>query len=296
MAVPKIGILTSIKFDNTTLKTNFETGFSSTFGANPTYATGGHEEANGKYDSAGGKIHKNLNKGARRLNKDADIVVALGGLVAAHAGAKLVKDKPLLVLIGRVPEKSDFDLTDNENYLGGVDLHTAQNNVDRREALMAKYQTIKHNPENVWLLYNPNARMADSEVTEWTAHGGKALPAMATGDNDTTDFAPAFARLNNKGANGVIVSADPFFTLHKDDLVAAANGVSGNIKACYPLKIYKDAATAPIAGTAIVRGADLEKAYETIGKKAGKIASDLQAGTDVKFAGLDPAEFYSLDL
>ena len=57
-------------------------------------------------------------------NGGSDMIIAFGGLITAHAVVKRSK-KPFIVMIGHLPDSSDFALSDNENYYGGIDLHTA---------------------------------------------------------------------------------------------------------------------------------------------------------------------------
>jgi hypothetical protein len=126
---PQIGILTSTGFDD--FKPAFQSGFGAT---TPGYVT---EEAKGDYDAQGSHKHKKLYRSVIRLNRDADIIIAAGGLMAAHAAVQEA-DKPFLVLIGRIPETGDFVLTDNENYRGGVNLNMVVGNVKRRAALKGR--------------------------------------------------------------------------------------------------------------------------------------------------------------
>jgi hypothetical protein len=180
----RIGILSSTGYGGTTptIFADFKAAFenaTSGYGSTPAYA-GVTVQAKGKY-SASGKINRQLYRGLTLLQtaaQPADIVIALGGLVAAHAAVDRA-EKPFLVLIGRVPEESDFVLTDNPNYMGGVNLHTAHNNMDRRDALITAFSTSMSPivQKDVWLLYNPNSRMGRSEVHEWKAQGGRAVAA-----------------------------------------------------------------------------------------------------------------------
>jgi hypothetical protein len=297
-----VGILASTTFSGAgtigaDFAATFAAGFAVTFGSAPSFATNSPVEANGKYDSSG-KIRKDLYDGVEVLGggaNPANIIVAVGGLVSAHAAVARAK-VPFLVLIGRIPDASDFTLGDNENYCGGVDLHTVHNNMDRRDALLLNYNTLA--ASDIWLLYNPNSRMGESEANEWRTQGGHAIAAAVPGLNDATEFGPAFTRLKNHQAKGVIISADPFFSSHRTELVTVANNAAtvggGNMKMCYPSEIYGNqqnsrptATVVPTAGSGISIGPSLLDAYGSLGQKAGAIAALLNAGKKAAFQGLD---------
>jgi hypothetical protein len=290
VATQYVGILTSTLYSGTIgadFKSSFESGFATTFGAAPTYATASPVEANGAYD-ARGKVRKALYNGVTKLittkPNQASLIIALGGLVSAHAAVQN-STIPFLVLTGRVPEESDFTLLENTYYCGGVDLHTVGNNFDRRDSLISRFGVAS---SSVYLLYNPNSRMAQSEVNEWRAQGGEAEAAAVPNNNDPAEFATAFARLTAKGAQGVVISADPFFSSHRTELVTAANtaAAAGVMKICYPFEIFGNmgnprptATTVPLAGSGISIGPSLITAYTLIGQKAGRMATILAANS-----------------
>jgi hypothetical protein len=298
-----VGILTSTTFGGgggslgNDFKTAFEAGFRSTVtgSVNPTYATNGVIEAKGKYDSKG-KIRKELYHGAKKLTKGANpaqVIVAVGGLVSVHAVVDKTDEVPFLVLTGRIPETGDFSLGDNDYYCGGVDLHTVHTNLDRRDALTTQFGLSAN---DIWLLYNPNSRIGESEANEWKSRGGNAFPVGSPGDdNDENDFAPAFNRLKKKNARGVVISADAFFSSKRNELVTAANTAAtvagGNMKMCYPFDIYGNATPPPSGGSGMSIGPKLLDAYTDVGKKAGSIVNSLTANPNAKpgFQGLNTA-------
>jgi hypothetical protein len=280
---PAIGILTSTHYGGAAgtlgkdFMDSFEAGFKGVSGGSaPTYTGDSPQEAKGQYDAEGGRKHKDLYRGVAKLNKSADIIVVVGGLAAAHSAVQKAQ-KPFLVLIGRIPEEGDFVLADNENYLGGVNLHTVQDNIARREYLLRDFSTTVKANKDVFLLYNPNSRMGKSELNEWTTWGGDAVAAATPGDNDPAEFNPAFTRLNTKGAKGVVISADPFFADQRTALVTAANNAFSQygMIMCYPFELYKSAN--PTANSGVIIGPNLLDAYKAIGQKTANIASFLVA-------------------
>jgi hypothetical protein len=289
-----IGILTSTTLTND-LRTAFELGFGA---AAPTYAHNSPREAAGHYDARGVR-NKNLYRAVNVLNKQsgagmdgADIIVAVGGVGAAHAVVKR-SQKPFLVVIGQVPDAQDFSLEDNDNYLGGVDLHSTNSNLQRAATLMDQFPGAITAAKQVHLLYNSNSRTGSAEAKEWTSHGFTAVPAVLDNEeNSTADFAAAFDVMRRKSAKGAVISADPYFSNQKGPLVAAANMAAGspgaggfNLKICYPFDYYSSAT--PTAGSGMYVGPKLSEAYKLVGRKAKTISDAIDAGNSLDFQGLD---------
>jgi hypothetical protein len=291
----RIGILTSTVFSNqfgNTTGTDFRTAFEAGFGAAPSYATNSPQEALGKY-SADGKVHKALYQGVDQLQKQganpAEIIVAVGGLLAAHAAVERSK-VPFLVLIGRVPETCDFDLTDNDQYRGGINQRAANSNQDRADALVTTFGIAK---SNIWLLFNPNSRTGKAEAHEWRQQGGHTVPAAISVDddpngNDPGEFRLAFQRLQRNNAAGVVISGDPFFAQRRNELVTAANNAfnAAGMVMCYPFEIFGNANPVPVAGSGINIGPLLLGAYLKMGQKAASLAGP-GPGALNNFQGLD---------
>jgi len=295
----RIGILTSINFDGAAnslgrqFKDSFETGYRrvATGGAGPTYANGSPHEANAKY-SADGRVHKKLNNGVNKFNgNNADLIVALGGLVSAYAAVQFA-EKPFLVLVGRRPDPTDFALEDSELFFGGNDLQAPHDKAGRVPARGG----IGGAEANIWLMYNPNSKMGRAEAADWKRTGKKSVRAAVSADedpegNDPAEFETAFRRLVRRGARGVVVSSDPSFSKHRNDLVTQANAffASNQIKVCYPSEIYGSANPPPSANSSVTVGPRLLTAYELVGEKAARIANSIDGGQAPTFQGLDSA-------
>jgi hypothetical protein len=289
MALPAIGYVTSGEYDGT-FKTNFLAGLAPTWQGNP--GPGQNVEikpgaANGAYDAKGTKYQ--LNKHVARLCSDSDVkmIVAVGGLVSAFAAMKY-STKPFLVMIGQLPASDDFDLDpdDTFNFFGGINLATTAANAARHATVTA---LAACEPEQVFLVFNNNARMAKAERRAWKAHGWRSIAGGvdADGDNDAEDFLPVLRRAKNrKGAKAFVISADPFFALQRNALVNAINTV--DLPACYPAKYFKDATPAPTPGRFKWLGPDLDEEYKNMGKKAGQLLTKIMA-SNPEFVGLDTA-------
>jgi hypothetical protein len=251
--------------------------------------------ANNNYYDAQGIPEKNMNQDnlysiMNTINNitvnPPHMIVSLGGLVTAHA-VTMMAQKPFLVVIGQIPKSDDFVLAQNNNYYGGVNLNTTHDNVRRRQFLATSAGIPL---DSIWLLHNPNARMSMMEVEEWrNGHRirGHAAAAAVPGGNDSADFAVAFTRLRNATAQGIVVSADPFFTNSWNAFVTAAN--NSTLHFCYPFQLYNKAQNPPTAGQHWYYGLDLLDAYTTLGKMAGNLATSIFNTTPLTFQGLGTA-------
>lgn len=287
MPSPAIGYVTSGQYSP--FGTKFEAGLTTTgapwvVGTNVDIKKG---EANGDYDSK--NLRQTLSRHIVRLSNDPDVklIVAAGGLVSAFAAAKH-STKPFLVVIGQLPAIDDFDLDPDSsfNFCGGINLDTTGTNAAR----LAFIKPSGAQPQDVFLAFNKNARMAKAEQRAFKAIGGSsiAICADADGDNDVDDFDKGFKKAKNKkNAKAFVISADPFFAHNRSDLVKAANTVS--LPVCYPSIFYKQSSgNNPVSGRDKYYGPDLEDVYKQLGIKAGNLLTKLTSGTMLpEFMGLD---------
>jgi putative ABC transport system substrate-binding protein len=111
---------------------------------------------------------------------------------------------------------------------------------------------------------NPKAVVTDIEIKETIAaiqrSGRKMLTLNA---NNESEIDAAFALAAEQKAGGLIVSADPYFTSRRSQIVALAARYA--IPAIYPLRQYAD------AGGLVSYGPNLEHAYHDAGTYAGRI-------------------------
>lgn len=295
MARPAIGYVTSGAY--ATFKVKFLEGLSSTNNpdGNPWQGEGAGRnvdiklgEATGDYDAKNTK--QTLNKHIARLSNDPDIrlIVAVGGLVSAFAAARH-STKPFIVMIGQLPATDDFDLDpdSNFNFYGGINLGTTSANTARHTAA----RTLANcKPEEVFLVFNNNARMARAERRNWKAHGWPAIASAGEAeDNDVDNFKKCLQKAKNKfGAKALVISADPFFAAKRDELVGAINDAGIALPVCYPSKHFTGATPAPTPNSFKWLGPDLDEEYKNIGRKAGTLLTKILAG-NIEFVGLDTA-------
>ena len=228
-----------------------------------------YEHAGGDYDA---NSRRGMKQAVRRLfkaNPNLDLAVALGGLVSARALSDYVDATgvavPFLILIGRTPNDGG-SLWQNDQFIGGINLDTANQNTYRATCLVGHYSTPA-NPiavENICLLYNSNSHMGQREATDWSFFGlvKKSSVVQTAAGYNPNQFANDFTSLP-AGTKAVIVSSDPFFTSKAADLVAAARVWASPV--CYPNEIYR--AANPLTNASMIYGPDLSTAFQLLGAK-----------------------------
>lgn len=276
LATPVLGIVSSTAFTGTPLAKAFCDALrAGGYEYDPTMPPGRNgrvvldvREALGAY----GGTHQELNNAVKSLNATANVIVTVGGSIAAKAAADFAKDKPFLVIVGTTPS---FAIDPHRTFRGGINLDTPASDTARNGYLTANW-TIPAN--RVCLLYNKNAQMGQGEVSAWRSQGWPAQNA-ASGDNSTIDFPNAFSNAA-QNADAVVVSADPYFTQQRISLVGAANNTT--LKVCYPFQFYGDAN--PASGQSMWFGPDLVGAYGTMGTKAASVLSNSNTSTGLDLA------------
>ena len=257
--------------------------FSRDFGSDPLYARhfqphlpGGTQvdffNANGDYDNEAAN-NRNIKQVADSINPaNYDLLVAAGGLVSAIALAKSSAGaaKPFLIIVGGLPNNPGNNLSNNNNLIGGVNLHTAHQNNVRAGCLWDAFGpsgTISHaitSLVNICLYYNGNSHSHDKERDEFSFRGGLILRSTVdhtTGGSVQAQFAADFARLP-RDTEAIVVAADPFFGARAADLTAAIPA----IPVCYPTERFSMADPA----ISLIYGPNLGAAYETLGGMASQ--------------------------
>jgi len=261
--------------------------FSRDFGSDPLYTRhfqpqlpGGTQvdffNANGDYDNEAAN-NRNIKQVADTINPaNYDLLVAAGGLVSAIALAKSRAGaaKPFLIIVGDLPNHPGNDLSNNNNLIGGINLHTANQNNVRAGCLWDAFGpsgTISHRITslvNICLYYNGNSHSHDKESGEFLFRRGKALKStvdQTTAGSVQAQFAADFAGLP-QGTEAIVVAADPFFAARAADLAAALTAVIPAIPVCYPTERFSMADPA----ISLIYGPNLGAAYETLGRMASR--------------------------
>jgi hypothetical protein len=191
------------------------------------------------------------------------LIVASGGIVSAHAAAtaaaKTTPPKPVLICIGQ-----DDPVTHGSN-IAGVNLQTPDEN-DYRATLL-KARNGLNSEANIWLVFNSNSAMGQSESNRWMAAGRPSVPTGRSGHNDETKLKSAFDYAVDAGAEAFVISSDPFFTGNAKKVHNIIKGTDKPV--CYPLQEYLIGE--PANQKYVSWGPNLVKAYEELGKQAKTI-------------------------
>jgi hypothetical protein len=224
------------------------------------------QHANGNYDA---NSKRDMKRAVRRLlnvpNRP-DLVIAVGGLVAARAVSdytEAVGDLPFLVCIGRAPNEGS-SLWDNDQFMGGINLDSANQNAHRAALLKQRYPGVT-SVRDICLYYNKQSHMAAREAREWSFLG-KLMESTVdhTAANTAAQFRNDFRSLP-VGTKAVIVSSDPFFASKANEITAAALAEFPGRPICYPNAVYHASAQ---PGFRMVYGANLKQAYAALGNMA----------------------------
>jgi hypothetical protein len=266
--MPKIGIISTIKYKQTALKTAFELGLANaaTFDVN---------------DQVGFNL-QNLETAVLGYDDLAtyDLIVTVGGLAAAIAARAVLTstgDVPFISLIGgRVCPQ--FPGTITGRFYGGVNLVTFDYNNERFRHLTGDNGS-GHNfgAAEICLLVNSNSGCYNEETRNWPVPPrGKIISVSSK-----ATMISAFANSNLTGLKAMIISADPLFQDNMSDLIDAAN-VSILHHVCYPLQDYANTSNpghTPKPGHHTRHGPTLTDAYQSLGKKAAWIIANKKPST-----------------
>jgi len=194
-------------------------------------------------------------------------VIAATTLPAAPAAKAATATIPIVFLIGGDPV--ELGLVDSMSRPGGNMTGVAALNVD----LIAKRLELLHElvpkADTVAVLVNPNSAYTEPETSHvheaGLAAGLKVLLLAASNENE---IGTAFANLVGQKVGALIVSADPFFTSHRDQVVALA--ARHAIPTIYQWRDF------PVIGGLVSYGADRIDTYRQTGIYVGRILSGVQ--------------------
>jgi putative ABC transport system substrate-binding protein len=196
------------------------------------------------------------------------VIAATGGVPSVQAARKATADVPTLFVSGFDPVRLGLvaSLSQPGGNLTGVSVYTTELASKRLQILRDLLPTA----DTFAILVNPGSIATNIEIedTESAAHGFglRLLKFNASAGNDIDD---AFASAVQQGARAFLVSADPFFTSRRTQIVdlAARHALPG----MYPWREY------PEVGGLMSYGSELTWAYGQIGTYAGRILKGAKA-------------------
>jgi ABC-type uncharacterized transport system substrate-binding protein len=262
-AVPVIGFLNSASPDPAArLLDGFRQGLSE----------GGYVEGRNvviEYRWANGHFDRLPELVADLIRGGVSLIAATGGSVSARAAKAATSTIPILFISG--PNPVDDGLVTSLNRPGGnltgVAVYTSEL-IPKRLELLGEFAP---RAATIALIVNPNdvANGPETRSVEAAtrAVGKKMVLLKASADSD---FEPAFASAVQQKADALLVSANPFFTDRRSQLVALA--ARHALPASYPWRQYAE------VGGLMSYGPSIAGAYRQIGRYASRILNGNKPG------------------
>jgi putative tryptophan/tyrosine transport system substrate-binding protein len=200
------------------------------------------------------------------VRRQVAVIAAFGGAGTALIAKAATATIPIVFLSGFDPVKLgvidslDKDRHPNGN-LTGVHLTTTELGSSKR---LGALRDLLPAVEKIALLVNSKGIVADIEVSAMeNATRAAGLRLHVAKASAKSQFEAVLESLVEAGAQALLLSADPYFTTHRAQLVGLA--ARHAIPAVYPWREY------PAAGGLMSYGPSLPNAYRQIGVYAGMI-------------------------
>jgi ABC-type uncharacterized transport system substrate-binding protein len=203
------------------------------------------------------------------VRRRVDLIAATGGSVSARAAKAETSTTSIVFAIGFDPVQLGLVASFNRpgGNATGVTLYTKELIGKRLELL----RELMSGTSQIAMLVNPIGLAAELEVADMEAVARAAgLHLIVLKAKDETEFEAAFASAVQQKAGAMLVSADPFFTDRREQIVALA--ARHAMPAAYPWRVYAE------AGGLMSYGTNLSWAYRQIGDYAGRILKGAKPG------------------
>jgi putative ABC transport system substrate-binding protein len=200
---------------------------------------------------------------AELVQRRVALIAATGGVLSAQAAKNATKTIPIVFVAGFDPVALDLvaSLNNPGANLTGVSVFSTELATKRLEVLHDLLPTVG----TIALLVNPGAAITPIEVKDSIAGAQQlGLNLVVMRANNETELEAAFASAATNGPKpALLLSADPFFTSRRDQVVAMAARFA--LPTMYPWREYVE------AGGLLSYGTELSWAYYQIGEYAGRI-------------------------
>jgi len=231
--------------------------------------------ANGKYEDL-------PTLAAELVRRKVALITATGGVVSAQAAAKATTTIPIVFVVGSDPV--NLGLVASINRPGGnatgvsiITTELAEKRMQLLKEIVPAMQTLTFGTQSVSsalptvaLLVNPGSVTTEMEIEQSsTAARNLRLNFLTFNATDENELRPAFEEAAKQGVNALLISADPFFTSRRSQLVGLA--AQYMLPAMYPLSAYVD------AGGLVSYGTELQWAYRQAGVYTGRILKGAKA-------------------
>jgi putative ABC transport system substrate-binding protein len=215
-----------------------------------------------EYRWAEGHYDRLQEQAADLVTRRVALIAATGGTTPALAAKGATATIPILFISGANP--IDEGLVTNfrrpDGNATGVNVYTS-------ELLGKRLQLLREllpRAATIALLGNPTAAVYRVETEDLAqAMRDLGLQLLVLQATAGSGFEAAFAAAAERRADALLVSADPFFTSERDQIIALA--ARHRLPAAYPWREYA------VAGGLVSYGASIPDAYRLIGEYAGRI-------------------------
>jgi ABC-type uncharacterized transport system substrate-binding protein len=196
------------------------------------------------------------------VRRRVSLIAATGGIVSARAAKTATATIPILFISGPNPVGDGLVASFNRpgGNLTGVAVQTSELMSKRLQLLSDLVPRIS----TIALLVNPTDVAHEIEaryVEAATRAAGQQMVLLKA--SLESEFEPAFASAVQQRADALLVSANPFFTDRRSQIIALA--ARHRMPAGYPWRQYAD------AGGLMSYGPSIAGAYRLIGQFAGRI-------------------------
>jgi putative ABC transport system substrate-binding protein len=196
------------------------------------------------------------------IHRDVAVIAATGGLVAARAAEAATSTIPVLFIAGFDPVQEGLvsNLYQPTGNATGVSVYTAELGRKRLDLLRKLLPDLAR----VAMLVNPNSISTELERKDLEeASGIMGIQLSVVEANVAGDLDRAFGEVIKQNVGALLVSADPFFTSQRSQIVALASHYA--LPTSYPWSEYaRD-------GGLMSYGTSLTWAYGQIGLYAGDV-------------------------
>jgi putative tryptophan/tyrosine transport system substrate-binding protein len=213
-----------------------------------------------EYRWAEGRYDRLRTLAADLVRLKAALIVATGGTTPEHAARAESATIPIVVVSGSDPVQLRVEASARPGNVTGVTVYHTQLAVKRLDFL----RELAPRVSKLAFLVNPDLVLTAIETRDVEAAARDAgLQLLVIKASAESELAPAIAAAVQDGADTFLVSADPFFTSRRAQIVALA--ARHALRALYPWREYVE------AGGLMSYGPRLSEAYHNVGVYAGRI-------------------------
>ena len=176
-----------------------------------------------EYRWADGRYDRLPALAAELVRQQASVIITTGGPEPARAALAATRTIPIVFTSGSDPVADGLVKSFNRpgGNATGVHVFTTSLGTKRLELLRELVPKV----EAIAFLVNPSSQIAEMQVTEVVAAGRTfGLKIQVLNASTATEIEQAFASLAQHGAGALLMSADLFFQVQRDQLVALAAG------------------------------------------------------------------------